>query len=55
MTQEEHLLVIYMLARQQQMIKTLASMLKSRGVVSEDDIPAFEFAIQPALSPSLAG
>jgi len=44
MTPEEYLLIVTMLTKQQQLLQTLANILKSRDLVSSDDLAAFEFA-----------
>lgn len=44
MTREEHLLMLTMFAKQQQLIQALASILKSRDLAGDDDLRAFEFA-----------
>ncbi len=41
MTQQEHLLIIGMLAQQMQLSLMLLEMLKSRKVVTQDDVSAF--------------
>ena len=42
MTTNEHYLVITVLARQYQYVKTLIQILKSRGVLETDDFRAFQ-------------
>ena len=44
MTSKEHLLVLTVIAKQTQLIKSLLDILKSRGIASADDARAFEFA-----------
>lgn len=44
MTREEHMLILTMLAKQQQTIKAMGDLLRSRDLASEDDLKAFEFA-----------
>ncbi len=44
MTREEHLLVLAVFTKQQQIITVLADMLRSRDLASADDLRAFEFA-----------
>lgn len=45
MTSEEHLLMIYMLARQYRAIKTLLEILRSRDIIERDDFEAFAQAL----------
>jgi hypothetical protein len=45
MTPEEHRLVIYVLARQYQSIKTIIATLKSRGILEGDDPEAFASSV----------
>jgi len=45
MTNAEHSLMIAMFVKQAQLIKTLIEVLKSRGLVSGDDLQAFEFRV----------
>ncbi|MFI5096691.1 MAG: hypothetical protein ACHQT6_01840 [Candidatus Acidiferrales bacterium] len=45
MTQQEHALMISMFVKQHMYIKMLIEVLKSRGIVSGDDLPAFEFSV----------
>ena len=42
MTPKEHTLMIFMLTRQAMLIKTLVEVLKDRGIVENDDFPAFD-------------
>ena len=44
MTKEEHKLMILLFAKQMQFLKTLLNMLKSRGLISDDDPRFFEYA-----------
>ena len=44
MTQKEHLLLLTLFTKQQQIIQSLGSLLKSHGLASADDLRAFEFA-----------
>jgi hypothetical protein len=44
MTKQEHLLLIVLLTKQAQVIQMLVSLLKSRGIATEDDMSAFQFA-----------
>lgn len=44
MTPEEHLLVLSLHVKQAQFNKILLDILKSRGIVTADDVRAFEFA-----------
>jgi hypothetical protein len=44
MTAQEHKLMFLMFAKQAQYIKTLVSILTSRGILQEDDAAAFHFA-----------
>jgi hypothetical protein len=44
MTREEHLLVLAVFTKQQQIITVLADMLRSRDLASADDQRTFEFA-----------
>jgi hypothetical protein len=44
MTTEEHTLMILMLARMNQAIGALSEILKSRDIVTADDLKAFHFA-----------
>jgi hypothetical protein len=46
MTREEHLLILTMLARQQMQIKLILDVLRSREIVSSDDLKAFDFAVR---------
>jgi hypothetical protein len=41
MTSKEHLLMITVVAKQLQIIRTLTEILRSRGILEEDDMPAF--------------
>jgi hypothetical protein len=41
MTSREHILLITMFSKQLQLIKTLAEILRSRGVLDADDLAAF--------------
>jgi hypothetical protein len=45
MTRAEHALMIGMFVKHQLFIKMLIEVLKSRGIVSGDDLPAFEFSV----------
>jgi hypothetical protein len=45
MTDKEHALIMMMFTRQTMYIQMLLDMLKSRGVIQEDDIPAFDSAV----------
>ena len=42
MTEKEHKLVVFMLAQQTLRFKALLEVLKSRGVLEEDDFVAYE-------------
>lgn len=44
MTKKEHLLMIMFFSKQAQFLKTILSILQSRGIVESDDPRAFEFA-----------
>ena len=44
MTTEEHEMMILMLARAYQAIEALANVLKSREIMTADDLNAFQFA-----------
>jgi hypothetical protein len=46
MTRDEHLMVLTMLARQQMQIKLILDVLRSREIVSGDDLKAFDFAVR---------
>ena len=41
MTQQEHILIVGLFAKQLQTIKTLVTLLESRGVLEGDDLNAF--------------
>ena len=43
MTTQEHLLMILVLAKQAQSVKLLSELLKGKGIVSQDDLAAFDF------------
>jgi hypothetical protein len=45
MTKAEHALMISMFVKHQMFIKMVIEVLKSRGIVSGDDLPAFEFRV----------
>ena len=45
MTKQEHTLIISMFVKQQMFIQMLVDVLKSRGIVSEDDLPAYAFSV----------
>jgi len=45
MTNAEHSLMIAMFVKHQMFIKTLIEILESRGLVSGDDLRAFEFRV----------
>lgn len=45
MTDKEHALVLMMFTRQTMYIQMLLDMLKSNGIIQEDDIPAFDSAV----------
>jgi hypothetical protein len=45
MTQAEHALILGMFVKQAQISKTIIEILKSRGIVSGDDLPAFEYGV----------
>jgi hypothetical protein len=45
MTKAEHALMISMFVKHQMFIKMVLEVLKSRGIVSDDDLPAFEFRV----------
>jgi hypothetical protein len=42
MTQKEHTLMIYMFAQQSMVIKSLVEILKSRNVLDDGDLDAFD-------------
>jgi hypothetical protein len=44
-TKQEHTLMISMFVKQQMFIKMLIEVLRSRGLVSGDDLQAFEFSV----------
>jgi len=44
MTPKEHLLVLSIFTKQNQFIKVLLDILKSRGILDSDDARAFEFS-----------
>jgi hypothetical protein len=44
MTTKEHMLVLALFAKQNQLIKVLVNILKSRGILAGDDAGAFEFS-----------
>jgi hypothetical protein len=44
-TTQEHLLIIMALAKQAQFVKLFSELLKSKGIVSQDDLSAFDFAV----------
>jgi hypothetical protein len=44
MTREEHVLVLAIFTKQQQLIRVLFDMLRSHNLASADDLRAFEFA-----------
>lgn len=44
MTPKEHALVLAIFAKQNQFIKVIIDMLKSRGLLTGDDAQAFEFS-----------
>jgi hypothetical protein len=46
MTREEHLLILTMLTRQQLLTKVILDLLRSREIVADDDVAAFEFAVR---------
>ena len=46
MTDKEHALMMMMFTRQDQFIKMLIDVLKSRDIIQADDIPAFDFAVR---------
>jgi len=49
MTVQEHQLVIDMFARQLKLTRTLAEILKSRGILEDDDMDVF-YETMPAIS-----
>lgn len=55
MTQQEHVLIIGMLAQQMQISFMLLEMLKRGNVISGDDVPAFASAVAPDLVVELVG
>jgi hypothetical protein len=44
MTKEEHLLVLSIFVKQAQWVNMVHAMLKSRGIIEADDLPAFDFS-----------
>jgi hypothetical protein len=46
MTPQEHVLVLMMFTRQSQYIATVEEILKSKGIITADDLPAFDFAVR---------
>lgn len=46
MTRDEHVLMLSLFTKQTQFIKMLLDMLKSRGIVDQSDLPAFEFSVR---------
>jgi len=44
MTTKEHMLVLTLFTKQNQLIKVLLDILKSRGILASDDARAFEFS-----------
>ena len=46
MTKDEHKLMVFMFTRQAMLIQSLIEVFKSRGVLAEDDIEAFEALIR---------
>jgi hypothetical protein len=45
MTDKEHALIMMMFTRQTMYIQMLLDMLKSNGIIQDDDIPAFDSAV----------
>jgi hypothetical protein len=45
MTDKEHALVMMMFTRQAMYIQMLLDMLKTNGIIQEDDIPAFDSVV----------
>jgi hypothetical protein len=54
MTRKEHVLILAMLTRQQMQIKIILDLLRSREIVSGDDLKAFDFAVRQDTYSSLA-
>jgi hypothetical protein len=46
MTSKEHTLIVHMFARQTILIKSILEMLKSRDVLEDDDVAAFEALVR---------
>ena len=46
MTQDEHLLMLTMFVRQARLSETIIAILKSHGLISGDDVEAFDEAIR---------
>lgn len=44
MTRQEHIMMISLFTKQTQLVKMLINLLKSRGIATDDDVTAFEFA-----------
>lgn len=44
MTPDEHQMLVLLFSNQRKLIATIWEVMKSRGLISPDDIPAFEFA-----------
>jgi len=54
MTTEEHLLVLTLTVKQNQLIKLLLDILKSRGILTGDDARAFEFSANVDVASNVA-
>jgi hypothetical protein len=46
MTAEEHALIVWMFGHQAQKIDVLLKMLKSKGIIEDDDFKAYQFAVR---------
>jgi hypothetical protein len=53
MTEQEHKLVVFMLAQQQQRFMALVEALKSKGVLEADDVRAYEALLFAENVPSI--
>jgi hypothetical protein len=45
MTREEHLLMIFIMAKQAQFVKLFRELLKNHGIASQDELSAFDFVV----------
>ena len=54
MTKEEHLLMVAVFTKQAQFVRVIVEFLKSRGIASPDDFPAFEYVVSQDLPSSAA-